>query len=77
MDIDSLENLVWFVENDGEISIGRVGPFSCVAVASDQCNQLAALVRKPNETLGALLRRLDVALQKAWDEEIFTDEINN
>ena len=77
MDIDNLENLVWLVENEGEVSIGRVGPYPCIAVATDEHNQLAALVKKSDESVGGLLMRLNEAVQKAWDDEIFTDEINN
>jgi len=35
------------------------------------------LVRRDDETLEQLLIRLDVAIEKAVEEEIFTDEINN
>ena len=76
MDIDSLKNIVWLAENEGQVSIGSIGPCSCVAVATDEHNQLAALVKRPNESLGELLLRLDEALEKAWEEEVFTDEIN-
>ena len=34
------------------------------------------LVRRPRESLHPLLTRLDEAVAKAYDEEIFTDEIN-
>jgi predicted RNase H-like HicB family nuclease len=34
------------------------------------------LVRRQGETLDALLGRLDQAIDKALNEEIFTDEIN-
>jgi len=77
MDIEDLENLVWLIENEGELSIGRVGPYPCAAVAADEHNQLAAVVKMPGESIGSLLQRLDKAVQKAWDEEVFTDEINN
>lgn len=38
---------------------------------------IAALVKKPNETLEKLLQRLDVAIEKALEKGVFTDEINN
>ena len=47
-----------------------------VAVASDGHNSFAMLVRRQGETLDALLTRLDQAVDKALNEEIFTDEIN-
>ena len=61
---------------DGQIAIGSIGPVSCAAVASDEHNMLAALVRRPDETLTQLLGRLDRAVQLALNDEIFTDEIN-
>ena len=61
---------------DGQIAIGSIGPIACAAVANDQHNMLAALVRRPDETLQQLLERLDRAVQLAMDEDIHTDEIN-
>jgi hypothetical protein len=55
---------------DGEITVG------CVAVATDGHNTLAMLKRRPDETLAQLLTRLDQAIERAWTEEIYTDEIN-
>jgi len=37
---------------------------------------LAALVRRPRESFEELLDRLDAALQKCWNDEIYIDEIN-
>ena len=62
---------------DGEITVGVVRPVGCVAVASDGDTTLAMLVRRKGETLAQLLTRLDPAIAKAYDEEIFTDEINS
>lgn len=75
-EIDSLTNLIWLVENDGYVSIGQVGPIRCAAVASDEHNQLAALAKKPQESVAELLIRLDKAVEVAWSEEVFADEIN-
>jgi hypothetical protein len=62
--------------NDGEITVGVLRPVGCVAVASDGHNALAMLVRRKNETLLQLLTRLDQAIAKAYNEDIYTDEIN-
>jgi hypothetical protein len=62
---------------DGEITVGVVRPVGCVAVASDGHTTLAMLARRKGETLAQLLTRLDLAIAKAYDEEIFTDEINS
>jgi hypothetical protein len=61
---------------DGEITIGVLRPIGCVATASDGHNTLAMLVRQKGETLAQLLTRLDLAIAKAFTEDIFTDEIN-
>jgi hypothetical protein len=51
------------IEGGGSISIGRIDPIPCAAVASD-------------EGLIDLLNRLDVALDAAFAHDIYTDEIN-
>ena len=61
---------------DGEITVGILNPVGCVAVATDGHNSLAMLKRRPGETLTQLLTRLDQAIERAWTEEIYTDEIN-
>ena len=62
---------------DGEITVGVINPVGCVAVATDGHNSLAMLKRRPGETLTQLLIRLDQAIERAWTEEIYTDEINS
>ena len=61
---------------DGEITVGTLVPVGCVAIATDRHNTLAMLVRREGETLTQLLTRLDLAIGKAFTEEVFTDEIN-
>ena len=68
--------LQWYVENDGQISIGRIGPIACAAVANDNHHMHVALVRRTNETLTDLLTRLDVALLDAIENQNYVDEIN-
>jgi hypothetical protein len=60
----------------GEITVGVLRPIGCVATASDRHNCLAMLVRRRGETLTQLLTRLDLAIAKAFTEDIFTDEVN-
>ncbi len=67
-----IEELIEF----GEITVGNKHPVGGVAVASDEHNALAMLVRRDGETLAQLLTRLDQAVAKALDEDIYTDEIN-
>jgi hypothetical protein len=61
----------------GEITVGVIRPVGCVAVATDGHNSLAMLKRRSGETLVQLLTRLDLAIERAWTEEIYTDEINS
>ena len=61
---------------DGEITLGMLRPIGCVATACDADSTLAMLVRRKSETLVQLLTRLDLAIAKAYEEGIFTDEIN-
>jgi hypothetical protein len=65
------------IDNGGNLSIGQIPPVRCAAVAADEGNMLAALLRRDGESLIDLLDRLDEAVGKAFDEEIYTDEINS
>jgi hypothetical protein len=71
-----LQRIADFIE-DGQITLGQMDPVGCVAIANDGHNCLAMLVRNDGETLAQLLARLDQAIAKAIDEDIFTDEINS
>ena len=62
--------------SSGSITIGVVRPVGCVAVANDEANCLAMLKLRDDETLAQLLVRLDLAVGKAFTDDIFTDEIN-
>ncbi len=73
----SLPNIESLIDGDGDITIGRVGPIACAATAADEHHSLAMLVRREGETLEQLLMRLEMAIDKAIEEEIFIDEINN
>lgn len=72
----SLPHIIDFIE-DGQITLGQMDPIGCVAIANDGHNTLAMLVRNDGETLAQLLARLDQAIVRAIDEDIFTDEINS
>lgn len=62
--------------SDGEVSIGEIYGVGCIAAASDGHQTLAQLRRRSGESLYKLLARLDQAIHKAWDENVFIDEIN-
>lgn len=70
-----LPNIAHLIEY-GDITVGVLHPVGCVATAVDEDQSLAMLVRRPGESLLDLLVRLDQAIEKAYREEIFTDEIN-
>lgn len=71
-----MKNIETLVDEGGDISIGPLTPFACVAAASDGSNSLAMLVRRDGETLTALMKRLDKAIGLAWSDDLFTDEVN-
>lgn len=72
LDLPNIEALI----DEGDITVGVLEPVGCVAAASDGHNALALLRRRDGESLVDLLVRLDAAIGKAFDEEIYTDEIN-
>ncbi|MFZ5558858.1 MAG: hypothetical protein ACOZDY_19430 [Pseudomonadota bacterium] len=72
--LPTLEEFV--IHGDGQIAIGTIKPIACAAIANDAHNMLAALVRRPDETLQQLLERLDRAVRLALDDQTYTDEIN-
>jgi hypothetical protein len=69
-------NIDTLVKGHGEVTIGRIGPIRCAAVASDRDQMFAALVRRRRESLEELLARLDAAIGDAWENDVFIDEIN-
>ena len=70
-----LHNIEFSIDGNGQIAIGRIGPVHCAAVASDEDQSLAMLVRREGETLSDLLVRLDSAIASAWEDEEFIDEV--
>ena len=60
----------------GEITVGVIDSVGCVATATDGSNCLAMLVRRDGETFSQLLLRLDLAIARAFVDDIFTDEVN-
>ncbi len=70
-----LPNITELMEYGG-ITVGQMDPVGCVAVANSEHDCLAMLRRRQNESLGQLLIRLDQAIAKAMNEDIYTDEIN-
>ena len=71
-----MKNIELLTEDGGDITVGALLPFDCVATAADGSNCLAMLVRRDGESFAALLRRVDKAIGLAWSDEVFTDEVN-
>ncbi len=71
-----LPNVEALIDGTGQITIGRLHPFDCVAIANDENISLAMLVRRPGEALSDLLQRLDVAIEAAYEYDEFIDEVN-
>lgn len=72
----NMKHIEELIADGGEITIGALAPYECVASGADASNALALLVRRDGETLTALLRRLDKAIGMAFEEGIFADEVN-
>lgn len=74
---DTFPTLQDFIDDGGHISIGRVHPIKCVAVANDDHTMYVALRRHSGETLMELLSRLDTSLKHCLDNDELVDEINS
>jgi hypothetical protein len=70
------ENIEMLIDDNGGITIGRVGPIRCAATATDDNQCLAMLSRRSDESLEDLLSRLDSAIADALENQVFADEIN-
>jgi len=74
---DALANIAALIDEGGQITIGRLDPIACAAIANKtDYDCLAMLQRRPDESLRDLLVRLDAAIATAWNEAIVIDEIN-
>jgi hypothetical protein len=71
-----LATLQGFIDGGGQISIGRISPIPCAAIANDDYAMQVALLRRQGETLMQLLQRLDRTLADCLDKETTVDEIN-
>jgi hypothetical protein len=71
----TLPNIAELIDFGG-ITVGQMELVGCVAIANSEDGCLAMLRRRKNETLTGLLIRLDQAIAKAMNEDIYTDEIN-
>jgi len=68
----ALANIEFLIDGNGDITV----PVRCVATAADEDQCLAMLVRRPGESLVELLQRLDAAIEDAYENGVFIDEVN-
>lgn len=71
-----MKNIEALIDDGGEITVGRIHGVGCAATAADGHNTLAMLVRRDDETLNALLKRLDRAIGRYYDDGELVDEID-
>lgn len=71
-----MKNIEALIADGGDMTIGAIYPIECAATAADSHNTVAMLVRREGESLGALLKRLDRAIGKFYDDDEIVDEIN-
>ena len=71
-----MKNIETLIADGGNITLGRVYPIECATTAADGHNSMATPVRREGETLNALLKRLDKAIGRYFDNDEFVDEIN-
>ena len=64
------------IADRGDITIGAVYPMECAAIAADSHNTFDMLIRRENETLNALLKRLEKAIGKFYADHEIIDEAN-
>ena len=69
-------NLQDLIDCDGEITVGYRAPVGRVAAAMQERQVYAMLPVDDGELLPEILDRLDAAVAKAVEDEIYTDEIN-
>lgn len=71
-----MKHIEALIAEGGNITLGAVYPIECAATAADDHNVVAMLVRRDGETLHALLKRLNKAIGRFYDEGDIVDEIN-
>ena len=71
-----MKHIEALIDDGGEITVGDIHGVGCAASAADGRNTLAMLARRDGETLNALLKRLDRALGRYYDDGTVVDEVN-
>ena len=68
-----LEDLI---THGGQVTIGKIHPIECAAIAGNGKKMLAALQRRNGERLAELLQRLEQAVKEAQSSTRVTNEIH-
>lgn len=71
-----MKHIEALIDDGGDITVGDIYGVGCAATAADGHNTLAMLARRDGETLNALLKRLDRALGRYYDDGTVVDEVN-
>lgn len=72
----ALEHIEALIDAGGQVMLGTVQPIVGAAVAHDGKKTLVMLKRRSAEPVGALLERLDAAIEIAINTGTRVDEIN-
>jgi len=70
-------NIDALIKAGGQITLDRMAPLDGVAVAARDRELYAALWRRPDETVTALLQRLGQAIGTAQNTGVWTNEIDD
>lgn len=57
-----MNNVATLIDDRGSISVGPLGSIACATRAAESHNSPAMLLRRDDETLNALLKRMDRAI---------------
>jgi len=71
-----MRNIETLIDDGGEITLGHVSGIVCVASAADGHNAMAMLARRDGETLNALIKRLDKAIARHYEQRGHGLDIN-
>jgi hypothetical protein len=71
----SWPNLEELITRGGQVTIGKIHPIECAAIAGNGKAPLAALQRRDGESLADFLQRLDLAVKEAKATDRVISEI--
>jgi hypothetical protein len=69
-------NLEALIENRGQITIGYLKPFECVAIANDERQYGRLAGAQARRVHPGVLERMDMAIEAAYERDEIIDEVN-